>query len=316
MAAYPDDQVDLTNFIRKTEEWIDGVLDTLGWTKDHILEKPDLVPCPVDNAHKMPVSSLGQHLQICPAKKKGYSEEELREDQSSKFFYEKSNTVMSIDLDDETLLRIISSSHVFGIPVTLDDLPLTVYRSLFMLSQSQRLAIYEHCLSVAKSAQQQTSIPLEHLEFLQDNHDEKMQKSLWELKAEERDQKRRRQSYKGKSVSTKSKSHLQIIQEVINNQTELLAQKWKQEKKEKRKEEKRKEKELDEESRKNGNSRHRNDSEERHSKHKHKKHKKHKHKEKSKHRSRSRSKERSEKSDRSGRKRSKSRERSCDRSRR
>lgn len=108
-----------------------------------------------------------------------------------------------------------------------------MYRSLATLNSAQRLAIYEHCIEQAKQCHQQTSIPLEQLQFLQEEDgeyslyyfhgvsafcystweqfaDRKDQKSFLELKAQERDQKRRRQSYKGKNVSTKNKSHLQV----------------------------------------------------------------------------------------------------------
>lgn len=96
-------------------------------------QQPDLVSCPINSAHKMPASSLENHLRLCPSIQKGYTKRELvgnlshlhhlmqkeylfvicycefnllivpsvnfqEEDCSSKFFYEKSSTVVSLDL--------------------------------------------------------------------------------------------------------------------------------------------------------------------------------------------------------------------------
>ena len=73
----------------------------------------------------------------------------------------------------------------------------------------------------------QTTVPIEDLRFPTDEERAKdnvagQSKSVMELKAEERDLKRRRQSYRSKNVHTANKSYKEVIRDVIEAQTGFL----------------------------------------------------------------------------------------------
>ena len=53
--------------------------------------------------------------------------------------------------------------------VAVDDAPATMHRALTQLTTLQRLGVYQHCVGRARDANQQTSIPLDQLQLLDDS---------------------------------------------------------------------------------------------------------------------------------------------------
>lgn len=253
--------------ISQTDCWLDGILNKLGWSKEHILQDTDeKVQCPNDENHYVPKNVLGKHLEFCKLMKLGYTKEELIEEREkdSKFFYKNSNTVISIDLDEASIRSILARAG--GTDKGNEDriLPATMSR-IDELSRDERLLLYQYCVDTAVAAQKPTTIPAEDLELLEPTQsNDNRPKTVLELKAEERDMKRRRASYRGKSVHTANKSYTEVIRDVIVAQSELLQEKWKSEEA------------VDKRSHPSSSDESEKVTEHRHG-HKHKKHKKHKH---------------------------------------
>lgn len=231
----PDDGIDQTShdherieaLIADTETWVNDVLERVGWDEDHILQGEESATCPVDAAHTVPLSRMQKHLGLCPLLQKGYTKEELEEEQSSKPFYEKSTKVMSIDLSDDTVRGILSRFSPAAGGATVRDLPLTQLRAASALTSEEHLAVYEYCLETVKVANRQASFQEDELQLLEDDEGDgdAEPKSRLEVLAAERDLKRRRQAYRGKNVHTANKSYSEVIGEVITKQVEILTRK-------------------------------------------------------------------------------------------
>ncbi|XP_026292385.2 U11/U12 small nuclear ribonucleoprotein 48 kDa protein-like [Frankliniella occidentalis] len=68
---------ELEDFIKKSTDQLNSVLDTLGWTRDVLLrEGADMVPCPLNPEHRMPQRSLKRHLEKCSLHQEGYRSDE------------------------------------------------------------------------------------------------------------------------------------------------------------------------------------------------------------------------------------------------
>ena len=223
--------------ISRTDRWLDGILNEFGWSKEHILqETEEKVQCPNDRNHYVPKSILSKHLDFCRLMKLGYTKGQIIEERvkDSKFFYKKSNTVISIDLDEDTIISILARAGETDKGNKDRILPATMSR-INELSRDERLLLYQYCVDTAVAAQKPTTIPAEDLELLEPTQtSDNRPKTVLELKAEERDMKRRRASYRGKSVHTAKKSYTEVIRDVIITQCQLLQEKWKLEVIEKR----------------------------------------------------------------------------------
>ena len=113
------------------------------------------------------------------------------------------------------------------------EVPVCNERSRSDLTPQQRLAIYEYVTYTAKcnsiypkaSSDSDSSLTTDLFEALKKKDKEKGKNQpfdRFELAAFERDQKRRRQSYRGKRIHTARKSYTEIVREVISNQNEYL----------------------------------------------------------------------------------------------
>ncbi|KAK2156446.1 hypothetical protein LSH36_213g03026 [Paralvinella palmiformis] len=253
--------------LSRTDRWLGDILSNLGWSGEYILqENIEKVQCPNDPNHYVPKDVLSKHLEFCKLMKLGYTKEELltERQKNSKLFYNNSNTVISIDLDETTIRSVLS--HAGGPSTANDDcvLPATMSR-IDELSREERLLLYQYCVDTAIAAQKPTTIPIEDLQLLEPSQSgDNKPKTVLELKAEERDMKRRRASYRGKSVHTAKKSYAEVIRDVIVTQCELLQEKWKSEEV---RDKHSHPSSSDESEKDTGHQRH---------EHKHKKHKKHK----------------------------------------
>lgn len=114
------------------------------------------------------------------------------------------------------------------------EVPVCNERSRSDLTPGQRLAIYDYVTRTARcnsiypkaSSDSDPSLTTDLFEALKKKDKEKaknQQFDRFELAAFERDQKRRRQSYRGKRIHTARKSYTEIVREVISNQNEYLA---------------------------------------------------------------------------------------------
>lgn len=221
---------DIQNTLTHTDKWLTGILGTLQWTEEHLLQGQDKAPCSINRNHYIPETRQEKHAKLCPLLEKGYTKQELNEEAegSSRFFYENSSAVIPIDLDEKTIHAVLSKFASQGGPQDLPprELPATGPRLRETLSLSQRLCLHDYSVEVAKRVGCQARLTIEDCQLLEDKSKEDQGKSQLELKAEERDMKRRRQSYKKKSVHTGKKGYVEVIREVIELQTSLLKDKW------------------------------------------------------------------------------------------
>jgi hypothetical protein len=226
---------DLHLFIQETDCWIGEIMQSLNWTTEHVLKKEERIACPNNRGHTVLPGKLDDHLSYCSLLNRSYTKKEILSDQSSKFFYEKSPSVVSVELDDATIRSILASAG----GTVPNELPATMSLALDTYSAAQKLRIYEYCVEIARSSNAAQPIADEEFAFLKDTKADKPLSKL-ELLAKMRDMKRRRQSYRGKNTHTGKKNHTEVIRDVLNNQMELLANIWAeeaQEKEEKRKQE-------------------------------------------------------------------------------
>lgn len=88
------------------------------------------------------------------------------------------------------------------------------------------MQIYEYCIQAAQKTRRLQEVSEEELLLLSESTNKtggtSEPKSRLEILAEERNLKRRRQSYKGKKVHSGKKSHLEVLREVISNQMDIL----------------------------------------------------------------------------------------------
>ncbi|GAB6030151.1 U11/U12 small nuclear ribonucleoprotein 48 kDa protein [Chamberlinius hualienensis] len=230
----------LETFISWAEEQLDDKLNKLGWTKEKITEKFEaqaidegsrIVECKYNPGHRLPLKSLEKHHEKCSMLSEDYSLDDVKNQlPSSAFFYEKSSTVTSVFLDEKTLNEILQKqkyreSLIYGNNnanyCEWKKVAKTNDRSVTELSVAERLAIYDY---VAERGRNDMQIKLEDLQSStqNDKNDEPKQKSQLEILAEQRDYKRRRQSYRAKNVHITKKSYTEVLKEVIESHTHAL----------------------------------------------------------------------------------------------
>ena len=199
--------------------WVTDILNKMSWSEESIKQGSKLQPCDINSHHFIPSSSVEKHKHKCLYRSKGYTDSELTEEESSHFFYEKATDVIQLNISRET------QSHI--LMVQEEDLPLTTKRSLVELSPQQRLKMYDYCVSVATSQHPSDRVSNEFCIFSDQGRSSQQPPSKLELLAMERELKRRRQSYKNKSVHQGNKSYKEVIRELLQNQMEILASEWK-----------------------------------------------------------------------------------------
>ncbi|XP_078670073.1 U11/U12 small nuclear ribonucleoprotein 48 kDa protein-like [Branchiostoma floridae x Branchiostoma belcheri] len=91
-----DQLAELSCYLDGSSTRLSGVLQRLGWT-DEKTSDVDLALCPLDSAHRVPPSSLADHVRDCRLAKAGYdAEERERMKESSHFYYAKSTSVVPV----------------------------------------------------------------------------------------------------------------------------------------------------------------------------------------------------------------------------
>ncbi|XP_041844657.1 U11/U12 small nuclear ribonucleoprotein 48 kDa protein [Melanotaenia boesemani] len=242
---------ELTEFTEKCKKQLRDIFETLGWSMDYKPSNQEpMEQCPYDPNHRVPVRSMEKHKASCQLRQMGYSADELAEMSDPSVCYENTN-VRSFTMDKSTQNQVILQARsaaplmkmegVFwqgqysGQPV---DVPQNHKRAVCDLTVADRLALYDHVVSVFSQQKEAGSSSNEDLYVdlvskLQKNEEQNEPKSHLELMAEMRDYKRRRQSYRAKNVHITKKSYTEVIREVISVHSGELARQWKEEEDEK-----------------------------------------------------------------------------------
>ena len=154
-ATIRDDLVSsIEETLAHTDQWLDEVLNRFHWTKEGITQQNEVkVQCLRDTNHHIPESAAEKHDKFCMLNKLGYSKSELEDEEkkSSKFFYENSDTVISVDLEEGTIRNILSRAGGKSNQNDNGVLPLTMSHGCD-LSREQRLLIYQYCVDTAVAA--------------------------------------------------------------------------------------------------------------------------------------------------------------------
>ncbi|XP_071483669.1 U11/U12 small nuclear ribonucleoprotein 48 kDa protein-like [Diadema antillarum] len=204
---------EVSEFIKSCNHTLEEVLKGIGWSREELQDQEPLLPCPRNTNHAVQRESLNAHVKRCEWSGDGYSkaERENAEDLShNEFFYEKSNSVHGVTLDNST-----------------GTLPRTMDRLAVEASPSERLALYETALEKcqARRREEQDYTDLE-LNLDQDQNDDDnagaKPKSRLEVLAEMRDYRRRRQSYRAKNVHITRKTKTDVMREIIDTHMKFL----------------------------------------------------------------------------------------------
>ncbi|XP_019618139.1 PREDICTED: U11/U12 small nuclear ribonucleoprotein 48 kDa protein-like isoform X2 [Branchiostoma belcheri] len=244
-----DQLAELSCYLDGSSTRLSGVLQRLGWT-DEKTSDVDLALCPLNSAHRVPPSSLADHVRDCRLAKAGYdAEERERMKESSEFYYAKSTSVVPVVVDREMQEKVISqcppssSSRDQGRDRQTTSFTQAVSsasseeRSLPLrdeeLTTAQKLAMHNYVVQQASKANNRTSafsaedssLTADLAETVQKQDDDsKGPKSHLEILAELRDYKRRRQSYRAKNVHITKRSTTEVMRQVIETQMEMLEQ--------------------------------------------------------------------------------------------
>ncbi|KAK5861685.1 hypothetical protein PBY51_017142 [Eleginops maclovinus] len=235
---------ELKEFTEDCKEKLNLIFERLGWTLDY--KQEPMEQCPYDSHHRVPARSMEKHKASCSLRKMGYTVEEEAGMLDPSVCYENS-TVRSFTMDKSAQQQVILQARsaaplmkmegVFwqgqysGQPV---DVPQNHKRAVCDLTVADRLALYDHVISVLNQQREAASSNNEDLYVdlvskLQKNDDQNEPKTHLELMAEMRDYKRRRQSYRAKNVHITKKSYTEVIREVISVHSEELTRQWREE---------------------------------------------------------------------------------------
>ncbi|XP_013885785.1 U11/U12 small nuclear ribonucleoprotein 48 kDa protein [Austrofundulus limnaeus] len=241
---------ELSEFTETCKKQLNEIFETIGWSRDYKGFSQELTEqCPYDPHHKVPVRTMEKHKTSCKLRKLGYSAEEQAEMQDPSVCYE-NGSIKSFLMDKSTQHQVILQARsaaplmkmegVFwqgqysGQPV---DVPQNHKRAVCDLTVADRLALYDHVISVLNQQKEPSSsnedLYVDLVSKLQKGEEQNEPKSHLELMAEMRDYKRRRQSYRAKNVHITKKSYTEVIREVISVHSEELGRQWKEEEDEK-----------------------------------------------------------------------------------
>ncbi|KAG8195332.1 hypothetical protein JTE90_001353 [Oedothorax gibbosus] len=223
---------ELDTYLSEKNEILLHVIKSVGWDEETLTNEIK-VQCPVNPSHWVQSSTLPQHIEMCTWVKEGYLKEEKdKHPPSSRGFYQPSSSVASIIVGKETQAKILTEKGLVqqNAMDEIPDLPKTMDRWSIELTSDQRLAVYDYVVEKFKSSHKTTNVTLEDLmiDFEMKNDQDGRPKTGLEILAEQRDYRRRRQSYRAKNVHITKKSYTEVMKEVIENQITYLAETRKQ----------------------------------------------------------------------------------------
>ncbi|XP_063426439.1 U11/U12 small nuclear ribonucleoprotein 48 kDa protein-like isoform X1 [Mytilus trossulus] len=220
---------ELQSYLKECQNEVTHILEYVGWTPEHFIKQDDIVSCSFDSSHRMPRKDLTKHEEKCELLFVGYRKEDL----ADVIGYTQDPTSSSVHIDRETMNRVLRDHHVqnHSIFFAQDKVPLTPNEVTVQLTPAERAAIHNYVVEKAKNerrlnsheSDQFLSTDLQDMIKQKDALDRNKPKSYMEYLAQQRDYKRRRQSYRAKNVHITRKSYTEIIREVIENQTEYVA---------------------------------------------------------------------------------------------
>ncbi|XP_052106821.1 U11/U12 small nuclear ribonucleoprotein 48 kDa protein-like isoform X2 [Mytilus californianus] len=220
---------ELQDYLKECQNEVTHILEYVGWTPEHFIKQDDIVSCSFDSSHRMPRKYLTKHEEKCELLYVGYKKEDL----ADVIGYTQDPTSSSVHIDRETMNRVLRDHHVqnHSIFFAQDKVPLTPNEVTVQLTPAERAAIHDYVVEKAKNerrlnrheSDQFLSTDLQEMVKQKDALDRNKPKSYMEYLAQQRDYKRRRQSYRAKNVHITRKSYTEIIREVIENQTEYVA---------------------------------------------------------------------------------------------
>ncbi|XP_033121659.1 U11/U12 small nuclear ribonucleoprotein 48 kDa protein-like [Anneissia japonica] len=217
---------ELTSFITQHEENLDELMVQLDWTKEKTMESKQLVQCPVNDSHFVAEESLKQHAKQCRLHSQDYTIEEQQEMQSLDWLYSKMKNVVPVKIDEKLQSTVLTQATGFH---SQKPVALTAEREVTNLTPMERAFMHDYVVNAAKKlrSDQALSDDLTGDPELRLKEKKKEPTTYLELLAAQRDYKRRRQTYKGKSkgVTSNKKSQTEILKEIIDmHMEELLEQ--------------------------------------------------------------------------------------------
>jgi len=123
-------------------------------------------------------------------------------------------------------VSIAEEHHQARIAKANEQVDVPMERALSELTPQQRLAVYEHVVEVSKAKRDvknedmDTEVETKSTDSTADGQDQP--KSRYELLAEQRDYKRRRQSYRAKNVHITKRSAVEVMRDLIETQMNVL----------------------------------------------------------------------------------------------
>ncbi|BFZ12273.1 hypothetical protein BsWGS_15312 [Bradybaena similaris] len=226
----------MTEFLKEKKEKLYGVLQRLGLSADELLKDEEKKVCPFNKGHIVPGKSFQKHVESCRLLSAGCQRDELPTLlQNVDFWYENTDSVMKIEIEEKLLNKIIWDHSVQHGQVYTGHrtMPVSHIDENILLTPEDRLAVYNYV--VKKSHEAGKVIPVDRSDellttdwgslvkkgFLDAQNNSQYASKLEQLAAL-RDMRRRRQSYRAKNVHITKKSYTEIIREVISNQMEIL----------------------------------------------------------------------------------------------
>ncbi|XP_053699515.1 U11/U12 small nuclear ribonucleoprotein 48 kDa protein [Synchiropus splendidus] len=242
---------ELTDFTEKCQKQLRDIYKLLNWSPELTNQKQqEMVTCPFDSGHRVPLQTLERHKHSCSLRKMGYTPEEQAEMCDSSVCYENKAAVRSFIMDDVTQQQVIQKARAAAPLMKMEGVfwqgqfssghihvPQNHKRAICDLTVADRLALYDHVTQSLNSQKDPSQSGSEDLyvdlvKKLQKDEEQTEPKSQLELMAEMRDYKRRRQSYRAKNVHITKKSYTEVIREVIAVHSAELARQWSQEEEE------------------------------------------------------------------------------------
>lgn len=200
---------EISSLLNDSTRLLDGIAKSLDWDKEVLASQEHVksCQCPVNEGHVMESCYLDKHVGKCRLRNLGV---DLKNDvcPSSCFFYKSSSSVVSV------------ASNASGLE---PDIPAEVLR--FRQTPEERLRSYDHVVEIAKSKRKLQGEQSEGDVNMADDAPKgvgEQFKSKLEMLAEQRDYKRRRQSYRAKNVHITKRTPTDIMREIIDNRMQEL----------------------------------------------------------------------------------------------
>ncbi|XP_055335157.1 U11/U12 small nuclear ribonucleoprotein 48 kDa protein-like [Paramacrobiotus metropolitanus] len=227
-----DGTAQLLKRVRHQITTLQNVLSVLKWSEKSVTERAEYRTCSIDPNHRIPTVHYRLHLKMCEVRHLGYSDEEILEIQnrnnSSQFFYDHATNVVTVTIDEKLLNKILGRHcEYFGAGKSL---PLTPSRWNSDLTADERSKIYDYVVATAEEER-----TLRNIRAGCWAADEKARSRPDSVQKQPGDsgcgslvnemipqRKRRRISYKEKSIHTNRKSYTEELRDVIAKHMSII----------------------------------------------------------------------------------------------